>query len=187
MTQNFQTVIELVKSRTKYVASFLKSHWGLDDYPIRIKHQKIEDSESGHRFVLIPWVVQIINWWTMSGHGNTKEEALSELRNKFEKFKAQNKLPRPGTKMPMQIEVAPSTEIDQYEHIAVNFFQKILNLDYYECLITDESSLWDFHGEETNDHLHKRISAVYEVDVSDIESGNLVEIFKRIVLLSNRY
>jgi hypothetical protein len=43
-----------------------------------------------------------------------------------------------------------------------------------------KSSLWDFHGDETNDALHAKIKEVYGVDVSDIKSGNLSEILERI-------
>ena len=46
--------------------------------------------------------------------------------------------------------------------------------------ISDESSLWDFHGELTNDHLYAKIKEVYGVDVSDIESARLWMIFRRI-------
>lgn len=60
-------------------------------------------------------------------------------------------------------------------------------MNFYDCFISDESSLWDFHTEETNEHLFEKILEIYEVDVSDIENGNLVEIFKRIELLSNKY
>jgi hypothetical protein len=174
-----------IKSWLKYFLSFSKSDWKFGDYPIRANYQKVDSTESQGRFTPIPWTAQIINWWGMFGHGNTKEEALSDLQNKFEKYKLTHTLPRPGTKVP--IEFASSTDIDQYEHIAARFFEKILEMDYYECLVTDESSLWDFHSDETNEKLNRKILDVNEVDVSDIENGNLVEIFKRIELLSNKF
>lgn len=62
----------------------------------------------------------------------------------------------------------------------VDFFEKILGVNYYDCLITDLSSLWDFPGGETNEAYNRKIAEVYGVDVSDIESSSLVEIFKRI-------
>lgn len=37
------------------------------------------------------------------------------------------------------------------------------------ALITDEPSLWDFHGSDDNRVLIAKISRVYGVDVSDIE------------------
>ncbi|MGA9586626.1 MAG: hypothetical protein WBQ95_14935 [Terracidiphilus sp.] len=46
--------------------------------------------------------------------------------------------------------------------------------------ISDESSLWDFHIDETNERMWAKILEVYGVDVSDIESARLSEIFNRI-------
>jgi hypothetical protein len=47
--------------------------------------------------------------------------------------------------------------------------------------ISDESSLWDFHEDETNESLTDKIRHIYGVDVSDISSGNLANIFDRIL------
>jgi hypothetical protein len=38
----------------------------------------------------------------------------------------------------------------------------------------DESSLWDFHGDESNEALPTKIKEVYGVDVSDIRSGEII-------------
>jgi hypothetical protein len=46
--------------------------------------------------------------------------------------------------------------------------------------ISDESSLWDFHASDDNRALIAKISEVYAVDVSDIESVRLREILERI-------
>ena len=48
--------------------------------------------------------------------------------------------------------------------------------------ISDESRLWDFHSEETNDALYAKIEEVYGVNVSDIESAKLSEILERIAM-----
>ncbi len=80
----------------------------------------------------------------------------------------------------MKFELAPTTEIEKYESIAPDFFERILDMNRNECLITDESSLWDFHGEMSNDTFYSKILEVYGVDVSDVERGNLAKIFQRI-------
>ncbi|MDQ3665857.1 MAG: hypothetical protein M3410_04500 [Acidobacteriota bacterium] len=72
-------------------------------------------------------------------------------------------------------------EIDKFESIAPDFFERVLDMDRDDCLITDESSLWDFHGERSNDPFYSRILEVYGIDVSDVEKGNLAKIFKRIM------
>ena len=79
-----------------------------------------------------------------------------------------------------EIYLAPQIRIEQYEDIATYFFPKILNRNYEECLITDESSLYDFDKEEVS---LKRIKKVYGLDVSDIKGLILVKIFERISVL----
>ena len=126
-------------------------------------------------------MARVINWPLMFGHGQTKEEAYADLKRHFEEYKGGSKtLPRPGTKVRPEIELAPTVEIEQYEPLANEFFEKILAMSYNECLVTDESSLWDFHGGEANEEYHRKITQVYGVDVSNIENGNLVQIFERI-------
>jgi hypothetical protein len=44
----------------------------------------------------------------------------------------------------------------------------------------DESSLSDFHTHRSNEHLQQKIRDIYDVDVSDIESGRLWEVLDRI-------
>jgi hypothetical protein len=62
--------------------------------------------------------------------------------------------------------------------LADDFIRRVLNKD--AVWISDESSLWDFHRQDTNAALVAKIREVYGVDVSDIESGNLADILDRI-------
>lgn len=90
------------------------------------------------------------------------------------------KFHRSERKAPVKFELASTTEIDKFEKIAEDFFEKILNMNRNECLITDESSLWDFHVERSNNLFYSKIQAIYRVDVSDVEQSNLVKIFQKI-------
>ena len=81
----------------------------------------------------------------------------------------------------MELELATTTEVDKFESVAPDFFERILDMDRNDCLITDESSLWDFHFERSNDAFYSKISKVYGMDVSDVENGNLAKIFQRIL------
>jgi len=115
----------------------------------------------------------------MNGTGDTKDEAYADLESQFAKVKEGGEsLPRPGTGLP--IEFASRERVSLYDDLAEDFFPRVLEKDYRECWISDQSSLWDFHGELSNEHLHRRIWEAYRVDVSDIESGNLAEVFERI-------
>jgi len=106
---------------------------------------------------------------------------MAGLRQNFESVKRRRKeeaLPaiRPGTNWPLEFASQEKTATD--ESLSEDFIQKVLGLDW--AWISDESSLWDFHTERTNDLLVAKISEVYDVDVSDIESARLGEILERI-------
>lgn len=45
---------------------------------------------------------------------------------------------------PYNFTVAEDDVIEQYNHIAQDFFKNILDMNYEDCLVTDESSLSDF-------------------------------------------
>ena len=81
----------------------------------------------------------------------------------------------------MNLELASTVDVDKFESIAPEFFERILDMDRNDCLITDESSLWDFHGERSNEPFYSKILEVYGIDVSDVEKGNLAKIFQRIM------
>ena len=166
-----------LKAGARYLLSFTRSDWQLTDYPLRFRHSKVVDT--GGRLKQFAWTCHIINWWQLVGGGDTRQEAYADLEKKFAEIKSQGKtLPRPGTGLPL--EFAPTERVQNHHDIADDFFRRVLELNYQECFISDQSALWDFHGEESNEHLHRKIWDMYRVDVSDIDSGNLVKIFERI-------
>ena len=85
-------------------------------------------------------------------------------------------LARPGTVGPL--EFASQERVKANQDLSEEFIRRVLNLDW--AWISDESSLWDFHTNETNEMLNAKIMEVYGVDVSDIESAKLSEILDRI-------
>jgi hypothetical protein len=81
-----------------------------------------------------------------------------------------------------KIELAPTDGVDMFQSLAEEFMEAIFGMEPGSYLITDGSRLHDFKGVgdlELAD-MHRKIRCVYDVDVSDIQSGNLVEIFTRI-------
>ena len=140
--------------------------------------QPVAEPSPKSRLKPLPWTASVINWPGMSASANSRVEALAELRKNFDRFRATHpSLPRPGTKVP--IEFAASERIGQHSELAKDFVERVLGLDW--AWISDESSLWDFHEDETNESLTDKIRHVYGVDVSDISSGNLADIFDRIL------
>lgn len=85
-------------------------------------------------------------------------------------------LPRPGTRVP--IEFAAQDRTLTHPELVNDFIHQVLGLDW--AWISDESSLWDFHDGETNDRYYAKIKEVYGLDVSDMKSAKLCEIFDRI-------
>jgi hypothetical protein len=56
--------------------------------------------------------------------------------------------------------------------------QRVLGLE--AAWISDESTLWDFHTELSNDLFYAKIREIYDVDVSDVGSAKLWTTFERI-------
>jgi hypothetical protein len=81
-----------------------------------------------------------------------------------------------------KIEFAPTTGIDRFFEISEGFMKRIFDFGPGEYLISDESSLHDFTvlDEMELSDIQKRIRDVYDINVSDIASRNLLEIFTKI-------
>jgi hypothetical protein len=167
----------------KRFTSTFKSEWTIEDYPISVRAHSLSESLLTSRLKPHPWTATMINWPGMSGGGDSRPEALEELRKAFERFKAGKKqLPRPGTKVPIQF--AATTRVGRHAYLTKEFIQRVLEIEW--AWISDESSLGDFHDGESNKKLIDKIRIVYGVDVSDIPDGNLAAIFDRIAEKSGR-
>ena len=81
-----------------------------------------------------------------------------------------------------RIEFASTSGINRFREISEDFMNKIFGLEPGEYLISDESSLYDFTGLDEMElpDIHKKIQEMYNIDVSDIKSRNLLDIFRRI-------
>lgn len=97
-------------------------------------------------------------------------------------MKKNDKIIPSGSFKGKKIEFAPTTEVDMFFEISEDFMKRIFDFEPGGYLITDESSLFDFTGLDKMElsDIQQKIRDVYDMDVSDIESGNLLEIFTRI-------
>ena len=167
-------------SAWKLCLSVRKRDWELDDYPVVIREQEANPAYDGTRLKQYRYVASIVKWGLV-GLGDSEKESLQKLQSSFATAKAERAgtrtpLPRPGTRVP--IEFASQERINAHSELAEDFIRRVLEL---ECAwISDESSLWDFHHDETNDILLAKVMEVYGLDVSDIESARLSEILERI-------
>ena len=160
--------------------SVRKGDWVLRDYPIEVTELLFDPNFSGRRRKQFRFVAAILNWHLV-GTGDTAQEALASLSKNFSAVKSNmlssgRPLPRPGAHVP--IEFASQERVNLHANLADDFVDRILGIG--GAWISDESSLWDFHDDETNEALVAKISEVYGIDVSDLESARLSEIFERI-------
>jgi len=161
-----------------FVLSFRrrKNCWRFEDYPVRVRKQQSHNTGSP-----IPaYCAQIINWWTITGLGDTPEAARDDLGKNFAKFKKSNAIiPRPGCDVPVQF--ADATVVESNPGIYDKFIVDVLGFGPGDpVFISDQSSLLDFDGVNGGVNLFERVRDVFGVDVTDITDGNLAAIFRRI-------
>ena len=172
--------MERINALIKFIKSYFKRDWGFEDYPIKYW----ENPNAGERKV--DYGAGIINWTIMVGHGETYEKALIALKENFKTYKDNNNiLPRPGRKVPLKF--VSSEKIDTYEMMAVDFFEKILEMNYYDGYFSDGSSLTDFELSDDEHLINKyrnkiirQILNIYNVDITDIYYEPLWKIFEAI-------
>jgi len=68
--------------------------------------------------------------------------------------------------------------MEAIEEFAREFFAAILDFDYDECLVTDESFITDF--DITEAEADRRIRRHYGVDVSDLIHGPIIDVLETI-------
>jgi hypothetical protein len=106
----------------KLCLSFRKRDWQRADYPVIIREQKLErDSDrSSSRGVQQRYLARIVNWWVMTGGGDTPGQAMAELVDGFGRIKDTRQrdgkaMPRPGTEA--RIEFAPSNRVHAHREL----------------------------------------------------------------------
>ena len=169
-----------------WARSFFKLRWRFEDYPIDYVDQGECPPDTPARLQHKRWRADIIHWWEISGQGDSKEAALQDAKQKFARRNSSGEAMyrpgvHPGDSDPQNPKIIfpENQEIDTYPELRDDFIRNVLGLDW--AWVTDQSSLWDFHSEENNTAINRRIGEVYGVDVSHISSGNLLEIFKAIM------
>ncbi|WP_428232711.1 hypothetical protein [Flavobacterium sp.] len=158
-----------IKALYKYILSFRKDDWEFEDYPLETwknPNSELHELKYGASFT---------NWYLFVSHGESEELAIVNLKKQLQDNKANNiKIPRPGKKT--QIQFSDTTEIDKYESIASDFFDKIIGISYYNCFISDYSSILEFDLEK--EEVITKIKIEYSIEPNE----NLIfaEIFKQI-------
>jgi hypothetical protein len=172
-------------ARWKYLLSFLKSDWDLKDYPVIVRRQADASATWGDevRFTTPAYVARVVNWTGLDGSGGTREEALADLRERFQNAcKRRAAKPRPGTDVP--IEFASQERIASRRELAGEFVREILGVE--DAWLSDQSSLWHFALGGSLDDYYAKIKLLYGVDVREVADGNIAQILDRIAAARQR-
>lgn len=163
---------------SKYIQSFLKKDWSLEDYPI--SEVPVDASAFEEAGKAPPRALMVERWIAMNGIGPTLEEAWDDLRGKFEEYRSSGKpLPRPGAYV--QPEFTSAEGLEAHEELAQRFFPEVLGLNFDDCFVSDESSLSDFYDDtRTKEQVHAKLKDCFGLDASTIQDDRLVAVFDAI-------
>jgi hypothetical protein len=101
------------------------------------------------------------------------------LKSEFiKKAEGTDPMPRPGKRVPIDVQFATTIRIDANRDLADQFIHEVLGYEW--AFISDESNLWDFTSEDSLDPYYLKIRNLYGIDVSGLESGSLAEILETI-------
>jgi hypothetical protein len=165
------TVRERLLIAFKYLASFRKRDWQLEDYPVRLRRQDMSPETPAVQ----PWVAQVLNWWLV-GTGATPEAALNDLRDRIEAARNSRDLPRPGSRPP--IEFAPATHLGAHGDFAYEFVERVTGIR--PMFMSDQTSLHDFASGDEMTEVLRKISLLYNVDAAEHVDAPLWELLDRV-------
>jgi len=153
----------------------------ISDYPVFYYKNKNARQEN------IKFSVRILFWPGMIGHGKNFKEAFGKLCENFDLYKKNNKyLPKPWKKK--ELEFASDEKILKNECFAVEFFDKILGIDFYKGFFSDETYLEHFYCDVDDDKKEKikkgiieKVKSYYGVDIRDVYDFALADVFQFIL------
>jgi len=166
-----------IKALIKFILSFFKNNWEINDYPIRLRLQKNAPDNSKYFY-------QIINWWTVTGLGATKEEAFNNLITAFnDQVMNKGYKPRPGKEQ--KIKFVSTSIIDENYELVEHFLKTIIGFkEDSPVFISDESSLWDFTFKNDINKYYDKIKNVYKIDLKEKNIDKIADII--LIIKKNR-
>ncbi|MGY5851999.1 MAG: hypothetical protein RTU92_00360 [Candidatus Thorarchaeota archaeon] len=168
-----------------------KTHYTLDDFfklfTITLRRQFTQRKPYPDTVPFTETVrVELVGWKDMYGEGMTVEEAYGNLEKSFMDYSENNEsTPEPIDFMIGSVYEERSDWWKQVGALASDFLPRIVGHKYEDCYITVYSDVYDFVASKEWDEIPIRIQSEYGVDISDIEDGNLLRIFDKIILRSS--
>jgi hypothetical protein len=76
-------VKDRLRAAWKFCLSLLNSDCEFSDYPAVIREHEVDPGYAGTRLKQHRYIASIVNWWVVTGGGDTAREALQELEKAF--------------------------------------------------------------------------------------------------------
>lgn len=160
-----------------WLLSHFRNPWVLDHYPVFARPQPGMPVEAA-------WCARILNWAGPIGLGHTRDEALSALKQNFDRIAAArwnggDPLPRPRTGVPIKFASSSRVEADPeaLDHFVGHIFEFGSDDPWF---ISDESSLEDFCEPHRVQLFKDRILQHYGVDIRAEDSTRIADILVRV-------
>ncbi|HEV3087152.1 MAG TPA: hypothetical protein VGX96_07965 [Candidatus Elarobacter sp.] len=165
-----------------YLRSFFRRTWTLADYPVIVRFQGPEPNPEDlpppmRQGTWYPYFASVYGVFVIGG-GQTADEARAELAKRFEEYRAEHELPRPGTWSRSICRLAAHERVVSHGALRDEFIERILQLDPNTTFISDESSLTDFDSDVSE--FDRKLRLLYNVALDALPDDRLVTVLDAI-------
>ena len=171
------TLSQQLRIGKSWLASFLRSEWHPEHYPIAVREQVGVPDEAR-------WCARVLNWPGPVGLGPAKQQARAALEANLRAIatrrRAEGKpMPRPGTGLP--IEFASTVRVDANPALLTEFITKALGFRPDDpVFISDDSSICDFGDDERVLEIRAKIREHFGVTVDQPEPVRIADVLEAI-------
>lgn len=171
------TIAQYFRIMNAWLASFVRSEWKPESYPIEIRTQDGVPPEA-------KWCARVLNWPVLTGLGSTKNEAhtalLKSLREiALKRCQEGKSMPRPGTGLPL--EFASTTRVLSEPALLEDFIIHVLGFTQSDpVFISDESSIGDFGDDDRITEIRRKIEEYYGIVISEPEPVFIADVLDRV-------
>lgn len=160
-----------------WLASFVRSEWKPEHYPIEVRAQKGVPPEA-------MWYARVLNWPGPTGLAATQNEARAALLANLQEIATKRlgdgkRMPRPGTGLP--IEFASTDRVHADPDLLEDFITRVLGFGPGDpVFISDESSISDFGDDDRIAEIRRRITEQYGVIIAEPEPVLIADVLDRV-------
>lgn len=171
------TMVQYSRIIASWLASFVRSEWKLEYYPIDIRKQEGVPPEAR-------WCAYVLNWLGPVGLGTTKDEARTALLKNlqeiaFKRLQDGKSMPRPGTGLP--IEFTSTDRVLTDPALLEDFIINVLGFAPSDPIfISDESSISDFGDDDRTTEIRRQIEEYYGILITEPEPVLIADVLDRV-------